>query len=71
MRSERQKARPAAIGMMFGMWIGGGIGLLAYAVTQDPIWFTLTGLGVAFGLGIGAEVEKRRADAPDPHEGPS
>ncbi len=65
MRSQRKKTRPAAIGMLAGIGIGGAIGALAFAFTQDPLWFILPGLGVAFGLAIGAGVERRQAASSD------
>lgn len=64
MRQGTRKVRPAAIGMMHGVWIGGALGVLAFTVTQNPVWFALTGVGVAFGLGIGAAVERREDDSP-------
>ena len=62
MRSPTKKPRPAAIGMMFGMWIGGGIGILLFVFTQNVLWIGLAGVGVALGLGIGAASERHEAD---------
>lgn len=62
MRVPTKKPRPAAIGMMFGLWIGAGIGVLLFAFTQNVLWFGLAGVGVALGLGIGAASERREAD---------
>ena len=62
MCSRTKKPRPAASGMMLGLWIGGGIGLLLFALTQNVLWIGLAGIGVTFGLGIGAASERREAD---------
>ena len=64
MRVPTKKPRPAAIGMMFGLWIGAGIGVLSFAFTQNVLWIGLAGVGVALGLGIGAASERREADRP-------
>lgn len=59
MRSSTRKTRPAAVGMMFGLWIGAGIGVVLFAFTQNVLWIGLAGVGVALGLGIGAASERR------------
>ncbi len=59
MRSPTKTTSPTAIGMMFGLWIGAGIGVLLFAFTQNVLWIGLAGVGVALGLGIGAASERR------------
>ncbi len=61
MRASENKPRPAAVGMMFGLLIGSGIGALVFAFTGNAVWFALGGVGVVFGLGIGAAVERQAA----------
>ncbi len=48
------------LGMLFGMFIGIGIGITAFSFTGDAQSFTLTGIGIIFGLGIGAVLDKRQ-----------
>lgn len=64
MRSPTKKTSPTAVGMMFGLWIGAGIGVVLFAFTQNVLWLGLAGVGVALGLGLGAASERRQADRP-------
>ena len=50
----------AELGMLFGISIGSGIGITAFSFTGDALFFTLTGIGIIFGLGIGAMLDKRQ-----------
>ncbi len=47
------------LGMLFGMFIGSGIGVTAFASTSNALFFTVPGIGVIFGLGIGAMLDKK------------
>lgn len=49
----------AELGMLFGISIGSGIGITAFSITGDALFFTLTGIGIPFGLGIGSMLDKR------------
>ena len=64
MRSGTKKTSATALGMMYGLWIGAGIGVLLFAFTQNVLWIGLAGVGVALGLGIGAASERRVPDRP-------
>lgn len=48
------------IGMLFGMFIGSGIGVTAFAITDNALFFTVTGFGIILGLGIGSLLDRRR-----------
>lgn len=48
------------LGMLFGISIGSVIGITAYSITGDALFFTLTGIGIIFGLGIGTVLDKRQ-----------
>ena len=48
------------LGMLFGMFIGSGIGVTAFTITNNALFFTVTGFGIIFGLGIGSLLDKRR-----------
>ena len=50
----------AELGMLFGISIGSGIGVIAFSFTGDALFFTLTGIEIIFGLGIGAVLDKRQ-----------
>ena len=47
------------LGMLFGMFIGSGIGITAFAITNNALFFTVTGFGIILGLGIGSLLDKR------------
>jgi len=46
--------------MLFGMFIGSGIGITAFAITNNALFFIVTGFGIIFGLGIGSLLDKRK-----------
>ena len=48
------------IGMLFGLVIGSGIGITAFAITNNALFFTVTGFGIILGLGIGSLLDKRK-----------
>ena len=48
------------IGMLFGIFIGSGIGVTAFASTNNALFFTVPGFGVIFGLGIGSLLDKNK-----------
>ena len=48
------------LGLLFGIFIGNGIGVTAFSFTGDALFFTLTGIGITFGFGIGAVLDKRQ-----------
>lgn len=48
------------LGMLFGIFIGSGIGVTAFANTNNALFFTVPGFGVIFGLGVGAMLDKQQ-----------
>lgn len=53
-------------GMLLGIIAGAAVGVVLFATTNDALWLTLPGVGVALGLGVGASLEKRRSRDEDP-----
>ncbi|MFU8827583.1 MAG: hypothetical protein ACNA70_08860 [Brevefilum sp.] len=47
------------LGMLFGIFIGGAIGVLLFVFTEDPLAFTITGIGLVIGLIIGAAKDRQ------------
>jgi len=45
--------------MLFGMFIGSGIGITAFAITNNALFFTVPGFGIILGLGTGSLLDKR------------
>jgi len=48
------------LGMLFGMFIGSGIGVTAFAITNNALFHTVTGVGIILGLGTGSLLDRRR-----------
>ena len=48
------------LGMLFGIFIGSGIGVTAFAITNNALFYTVPGFGVIFGLGIGVMLDKQQ-----------
>ena len=48
-------------GMLIGIIIGGGIGVLLFVFTDDPLYFILIGVGLALGLIIGAGADRQNS----------
>ncbi len=48
------------LGMLFGMFIGSGIGITAFTITNNALFHTVTGVGIILGLGTGSLLDRRR-----------
>jgi hypothetical protein len=48
------------LGMVFGMFIGSGIGLVAFIITKNASFLIIPIWGVFLGLVIGSLLDKRR-----------
>ena len=48
------------LGMIFGMVIGSGIGITAFAITNNALFHTVTGFWIILGLGTGSLLDKSR-----------
>jgi CDP-diglyceride synthetase len=57
---EKRKPTYTQLGMLFGIFIGGGIGVLLFVFTQNPLYFTLVGIGLVIGLLIGAGMDRNQ-----------
>lgn len=48
------------LGMLLGLFVGGGLAIIMYATTGNVVYYALVGIGLALGLGLGAAFEGRR-----------
>ncbi|MEA2075490.1 MAG: hypothetical protein U9O85_07130 [Euryarchaeota archaeon] len=48
------------LGMLFGIFIGSGIGVTAFAITNNALFFTVPGFGIICGLGAGSLLDKNK-----------
>ena len=62
---QEKKYNYTQLGMLFGIIIGGGIGVLLFVFTQDPLYFTVTGVGLVLGLIIGAGKDRQMKTGQD------
>lgn len=44
--------------MLFGIFIGGGLGVLLFTMTGNAVYFAVAGAGAAIGLVLGAGIDK-------------
>lgn len=60
--SKGRPSRPshAALGMLFGTAIGGGIGVILFVLTQQALFIAIAGVGTAIGLVLGAGVDRAK-----------
>ena len=47
------------IGMQVGLILGIGVAVSLFKMTEDPVWLSFAGVGIALGLGIGAYMDKQ------------
>ncbi len=53
------------LGMLFGIFIGGSISVILFAITGNALYFTAVGVGLVFGLLLGAGLDSRRTSGKD------
>jgi len=66
---NERKVNRTGVGMMWGMMIGVAFGMTMFLATGNPVFFSLIGVGLALGLGMGASLE--RDDNGEPGDGGS
>lgn len=54
---EKKKYNYIHLGMSFGFMFGGGIGVLLFVFTNNPLSFTVIMIGLVIGLILGAYYE--------------
>lgn len=59
---EDRKYTYAQLGMLFGIFIGGGIGVVLFAISGNAVYIAVAGAGAAIGLVLGAGFDKARSD---------
>lgn len=62
---EKRENSYTQLGMLFGIFIGGGIGVLLFVFTGNPIYISAAGVGLVIGLLIGAAKDRQRENPPN------
>lgn len=58
------------LGMLLGLFVGGGLAILVFATTGEASYFAIAGVGLALGLGLGAAYDGARSSAQRSNKGP-
>jgi hypothetical protein len=62
----------AGLGMLLGIFVGGGLAIVLCAVTGQAIYFAIVGIGLALGMGLGAACDgAKRSEQKDGNESES
>lgn len=59
---QKQKYTYAQLGMLFGIFVGGGLGTVLFVSTGNAVYFTFVGVGVGFGLALGAGFDRKQGE---------
>lgn len=65
--SER-KYRYAEIGMLFGLFVGGGLAIILFATTGNAVYFAVVGVGLAVGLILSAGYDQSKRQEQEGHK---
>ena len=57
---ENKKYSYTQLGMLFGIFIGGAVGVLLFVFTSNPIYISAAGVGLVIGLLIGAAKDRQQ-----------
>ena len=57
---DKRTVTYAQLGMLFGIFVGGGLGVGLFATTGEVLYLAIAGAGAAMGLVLGAGVDTHR-----------
>jgi uncharacterized membrane protein YgaE (UPF0421/DUF939 family) len=52
------------LGMLFGIFIGAGVGVILFSTTNNPVWLGAVGVGLVIGLILGTGLDRRKRSGP-------
>jgi hypothetical protein len=58
------------LGMLLGLFGGGGLAVILFATTGNAVYFVLVGVGLAFGLSLGAAFDRAKCSNPGADDEP-
>ena len=53
------------LGMLIGLFVGGGLATILFATTGNAVYFVIVGMGLALGLSLGAALDRSRRSEQD------
>lgn len=59
---DKRKYSYTQLGMLFGIFIGGGVGILLFVYTSNALSFTVIGIGLVIGLILGAGFDRQKGN---------
>jgi len=57
---QKRQYTYAQLGMLFGIFVGGGLGTVLFASTGNVAYFAFIGAGVGVGLSLGAGFDQKQ-----------
>lgn len=60
----------AELGMLLGLFAGGGLATILFVTTGKAVYFALVGIGLAVGLGLGAAFDGSQRSAKEANKRP-
>jgi hypothetical protein len=62
---KERKVTHTQLGMLFGIFVGGGLGVSLFAITGEVLFIAGAGAGAAIGLVLGAGVDRAQEGKSD------
>jgi hypothetical protein len=69
MHMRDRKYSYTELGMLLGLFAGGGLAIIMFATTGEVTYFATVGIGLALGLGLGAAFDAKRSSAQESSNG--
>ena len=57
---EKRQPSYSELGMLLGIFVGGGLATILAATTGNPVYYVFVGISLALGLSLGAAFGGRR-----------
>jgi hypothetical protein len=62
---EERKYRYTELGMLLGIFVGGGLATILVAMTGEAAYYAIVGIGLALGLSLGAAYDGAQRSTED------
>ena len=58
--TDKNETTYASQGMLFGVALAGGLGVIIFALTNQPVFIAFAGVGAGVGLALGAGMDRAK-----------